>query len=142
VSPVPLYAFRGWRYDVRRGQEVSVAYGSTHPAQVHHPDIGVHVITWTLSALGVLAATIGAWIMLAPDDGTIGVFGRTWAARDLTTVWGPWLLIVGGGVSTAGMAISAVRDWQHEDNRWLATAEALLAVAGLAAAIAGIVILL
>ena len=118
-----------------------MAYGSTHPAQVHHPDTGVHVVTWILALLGVFAATIGAWIALAPDDGTISVFGNTWAAGDLTTTWGPWLLIVGGGVAGVGMAVSAVRDQRHGANRWLVAAEMLLAVAGAAAVIAGIVIL-
>ena len=118
-----------------------MAYGSTHPAQVHHPDTGVHVVAWTLSLLGVFAAMIGAWIALAPDDGTISVFGNTWAASDLTSTWGPWLLIVGGGVAAVGMAVSALRDWQHEANRWLVAAEVLLAIAGVAAVITGIVIL-
>jgi hypothetical protein len=94
-----------------------------------------------LALLGVFAAMIGAWIALAPDDGTISLFGSTWAASDLTTTWGPWLLIVGGGVAAVGMTVSAVRDWQHEANRWLVAAEMLLAVAGAAAVIAGIVIL-
>lgn len=118
-----------------------MTYGSTHPAQVHHPDTGVHVVTWTLALLGVFAAMIGAWIALAPDDGTISLFGSTWAASDLTTTWGPWLLIVGGGVAGVGMTVSAMRDWQHEANRWLVAAEMLLAIAGAAAVIAGIVIL-
>jgi hypothetical protein len=118
-----------------------MAYGSTHPAEVHHPDTGVHIITWTLSLLGVLAAAIGAWISLAPEDGTISVFGRTWAASDLTEVWAPTLLIAGGGVAAIGMTVSAIRDWQHEASRWLVAAEALLAVAGIAAVIAGIFVL-
>ena len=84
---------------------------------------------------------IGAWIALAPDDGTISLFRNTWAASDLTTTWGPWLLIVGGGVAGVGMTVSAMRDWQHEANRWLVAAEMLLAIAGAAAVIAGIVIL-
>ena len=84
---------------------------------------------------------IGAWIALAPDDGTISLFGSNWAASDLTTAWGPWLLIVGGGVAGAGMTVSAMRDWQHEASRWRVAAEMLLAIAGAAAVIAGIAIL-
>jgi hypothetical protein len=34
-----------------------------------------------------------------------------------------------------------MRDWQHEANRWLVAAEMLLAIVGVAAVIAGIVIL-
>lgn len=118
-----------------------MAYGSTHPAQTHHPETAMHPVTWILSILGVFAAAIGAWIMLAPADGTINLFGNSWAASDLTNTWGPWLLIVGGGVAGVGMAVAAVRDWQHEANGWLVTAEALLSIAGIVAVVAGIVAL-
>ena len=118
-----------------------MAYGSTHPAEVHHFDSAVHVVTWAASLLGVFAAAIGAWIALAPADGTISVFGRSWAASDLTSTWGPWLLIIGGGVAAVGMAASAVLDVRHGANRWLIAAELLLAVAGLGSMIAGLTIL-
>ena len=119
-----------------------MTYGSTHPAQIYHSDTGVHVVTWTLSFLGVLAAMIGAWIALAPSDGAITVTGRTWAASDLAGTWDAWLLIVGGGVAAVGMTISAVRDWQHDASRWLVAAEALLAVVGVIAVAAGIALLM
>jgi hypothetical protein len=101
-------------WDTMRGEEVSVTFGSTHLAHIHHSDTGVHVVTWTLSFLGVLAAMIGAWIVLAPSDGTITVNGRTWAANDLARIWDAWLLIVRGGVAAVGMTISALLDWQHD----------------------------
>ena len=118
-----------------------MAYGSTHPAEVHHPDTGVHIVTWTAAIVGVIAATIGAWIALAPDDGELTLFDNTWAAADLVDTWAPWLLIVGGAVAGVGMAVSVVRDWQHESNRLLVAAEALLAVVGIAAVVMGIVLL-
>lgn len=118
-----------------------MAYGSTHPADTHHPDTGFHVIAWVASMLGVLAAAIGTWIVAAPDDGTIDVFGQTWEASELADTWGPWLLIVGGAVAAIGMAIAAIRDWQHAANRWLVAAEAFLAIVGVAAIVTGIVIL-
>jgi Na+/H+ antiporter NhaD/arsenite permease-like protein len=95
-----------------------------------------------MSALGVIAAMVGGWILLAPDDGTLSFFGRTWAASELTTTWGPSLLIVGGAATAVGMSISAVRGRKYETNAWLTVAEALLAVAGVVAMIAGVVILL
>ena len=118
-----------------------MAYGTTQSAPMHHADTGFHIVSWVLSMLGVAAAAIGAWIMLAPDDGTLTVNGRTWAASDLTDTWGPWLLIVGGVVAAIGMAASAVRDWQHDANRWLTAAEVVLSLVGIGAAIAGIIIL-
>ena len=118
-----------------------MAYGSTHPAEAHHPDTAVHVVTWTLSMLGILAAAIGAWITFAPEDGTITLFDRTWAAADLSEVWAPWLLIAGGGVAAIGMITSAVRDMQHGADRWLMAAEWVLAAVGIAAVVLGIVVL-
>lgn len=118
-----------------------MAYGTAHPAETHHPDTGLHIVAWVASMLGVLAAAIGAWIMVAPEDGTLTVNGRTWAASDLEDTWGPWLLIVGGAVAGIGMAVAAIRDWQHAANRWLVAAEAFLAIVGVAAVVAGIVIL-
>lgn len=118
-----------------------MAYGSTHPAEIHHPDAGFHAFAWVISMLGVLAAAIGMWIVAAPDDGTISVFGRTWAASDLAAAWGPWLLIVGGAAAAIGMAVAVVRDWQHAANRWLVAGEALLAIVGVAAVVTGIVFL-
>lgn len=116
--------------------------GTAHPAQVHVHDTGMHIATWVASMLGLFAAAIGAWIMLAPDDGTITVFGSSWLASDLTETWGPWLLIVGGVVAGLGMAFAAFRDRQHHASWWLITAEAVLALVGVAALIVGIVILI
>ena len=116
-----------------------MAHGLQSQTGVHVPDTEAHVITWTLSLLGALAAAIGAWIVLAPDDGTISVLGRTWSASDLVGTWGPWLMIVGGGVAAVGMATSVLRDIQHEASRLLISAEMLLATGGIVAFIAGIV---
>lgn len=118
-----------------------MAYGSTHPVQAHHADTGMHAVTWIVSMLGVLAAAIGAWIMLAPSDGTISVFGGSWAASDLTESWGPWLLVIGGVAAGVGMAVAAVQDWRHEASKWLIAAEAFLGLAGIAALVSGVIAL-
>ena len=102
----------------------------------------MHVTTWTAAMIGLFAAAVGAWIMLAPDDGTINVFGNSWAASDLTETWGPWLLIVGGAVATIGMAIAAVRDRQHDAHGSLIGVEAVAAAIGMAAVVFGIVALI
>ena len=117
-----------------------MAYGSAHPIQARHHDTGWHVAAWAVSMLGLVAAAIGAYIALAPDDGTVTVNGTTWAAADLAT-WGPWLLIVGGAVAGVGMIGVAVLDQRHGASPWLVAAEGLLAVFGVIAAISGIVAL-
>jgi hypothetical protein len=122
-------------------KEESMAYGSTHPAEVHHTDTAVHAVTWTISMLGVFAAAIGAWLRYGPDDGTITINDRTWAIADVNGLWAPWLMIAGGGVAAIGMLVSAVRDMQHGASQWLVAAETLLAMVGVAAVIIGIVIL-
>jgi hypothetical protein len=122
-----------------------VTSDTVHTAPTHHFDVGFHVVAWILSMLGLAAATIGTWIMVAPDDGNIsvslGVVDGTWAASDLTETWGPWLLIGGGLAAALGMAVSAIRDWQQDAGRWLVAAETVLALVGIAAIVAGIIIL-
>ena len=92
--------------------------------------------------LGLVAAAIGAWIMLAPDTGTIDVFGNTWAASDLNETWGPWLLIAGGAVAAVGMTFAAIRDQQHRASWWLVAVEIVAAAIGVAAVVFGIVALI
>ena len=122
---------------IETDQEVAMTHGSPSHTEVHVADAEAHAITWTLSLFGALAAAIGVWIVLAPDNGTISVFGRSWLASDLVGTWGPWLMIVGGGVAAVGMATSILRDIQHEASRLLIGAEMLLATGGIGALIAG-----
>lgn len=117
-----------------------MASPSSHPVEVHYSDSEVRAVTKAASVLGVLAVANGVWIALAPADGTISVFGRQWVASDLTT-WGPWLLVVGGAITAAAMAAYAVLDLRQRAKRWPIAAELVLAVAGLAAMIAGLTIL-
>lgn len=116
--------------------------GTAHPTHAHPRDTGMHLTTWIASMLGLFAAAIGAWIMLAPDDGTISVFGNSWAASDLTETWGPWLLVIGGAATAAGMTFAAVRDRQHRASWWLVSVELVAAAIGVAAVVFGIVALI
>lgn len=116
-----------------------MTYG-THPAQVETHDVGVHIVTWTMSILGMIAAAIGTWFAVA-DEGTITLFDRTYERADLADTWAPVLLILGGAAALIGMVTSAFRDYEHGENRWLVALEALLAVVGGAAIVFGIVLL-
>jgi hypothetical protein len=122
-----------------------MAYGSTHPAETHHPDTGFHVVAWILSLLGLLAAAVGLYFELAPTDATmeITLFSNTWTVSELADSWSAVLLIVGGAVMGLAMAAMVSRDIQDDDtSRWLVWGEGLLTLIGVAALVFGIVLAL
>ena len=84
------------------------------------------------------AAVIGAYIAVAPDDGSLTVFNRTWSTGDLVDTWAPWLLIAGGVFTAIGMTASVIVDRAHGASRWLVAGEVLLGAIGVAAVVAGI----
>ena len=110
----------------------------TYPDRVHHPDTGVHVVASIVSVIGLAAAAIGAYIAVAPDDGSLTVLNRTWSTGDLVDTWAPWLLIAGGVFGSIGMAVSVIVDRAHGASRWLVASEVLLGAIGVAAVVAGV----
>lgn len=118
-----------------------MTYGSAHPAETHHPDTRFHVVAWTLSLLGLLAAAIGLYLELAPADGTISVFSSTWTVSEISDGWSAWLLIAGGAVMALAMAVMTSRDIRDDDaSRGLIWGEGLLSLIGVAALVFGIVL--
>jgi len=115
-----------------------VVTGSTHPARVHHVDAGAHAVAWVAAILGLVAAAIGAYIVAAPEDGSLTLVNRTWSTGDLVDTWAPWLLAVGGAFAAIGMVASSIVDWRHGASRRLVAGEMLLGVIGVAAVVAGI----
>ena len=116
-----------------------MAYG-THPATTPTHDVGVHVVTWTTTILGLITAAIGLWYATV-EEGTLTLFNRTYQRSELADTWGPVLLIIGGAVATIGMMTSALRDYQADESVWLVAIEGLVAAVGLAAFVIGVVLL-
>lgn len=105
------------------------------------PDTAWHVTTTVLAVVGIIAAALGAWMEFGPDNGTLTFFDWTWNVADISDLWAPLLMIVGGAVAAIPMGIESGRDWNSEHNRWLIAAEALIAVVGVAAIVVGVVLL-
>ena len=116
--------------------------GVPQPVEVHDMELGYRTVAWVLSAIGGVVALIGGWLIVAPDDGTISILGRSWAANDVPATWGPWLLILGGAVATSAMAACAIRDWNTDASRWTITAEVFVAAGAFAALFVGLLALL
>ena len=129
-----------WARDTINGEseEVSVTVGPTYPDRAHHPDTGVHVVASIVSVIGLAAAVIGAYIAVAPDDGSLTVVNRTWSTGDLVNTWAPWLLIAGGVFTAIGMAVSVILDRAHGASRWLVAGEVLLGAIGVGAVVDGV----
>ena len=115
--------------------------GSTYPAHAHRSATGTHRMAWIGSILGILAAMIGAYIALAPDDGSLTFFTGTWTTGELVDTWAPWLLITGGAVAAIGLAASEISDGKNGGSGWLVGAKVLVGVFGIAAIVGGVTLL-
>lgn len=118
-----------------------MAYAARPTGTAGTPDTAWHVTTTIFAVVGILAATLGAWMEFGPDNGTLTLFNWTWNVADISEFWAPMLMIVGGAVAAIPMGIESGRDWNSDHNRWLIAAEALVAVMGVAAIIFGIILL-
>ncbi len=98
-------------------------------------------ITATLTVVGIAAVATGTWLEYGPDDGTLTLFVWTWDVADISDVWAPWLMIGGGLLASISMGweIALAR---VESSSWLTVFEGLILLAGIAAVVVGVVLLL
>lgn len=100
-----------------------------------------HLITGVIAVLGILAAAIGAFIGFGANDGTLTVLWWTWNVADLSDVLASSLMIGGGVAAAYSMGVEAARDQTTANAGWLVALETIVALAGVAAVVAGIVLL-
>lgn len=115
---------------------------TAHPETTRRiTDTSRHVITTIVAAIGVVAAGVGAFIAFGTVDGTVTLFDWTWNTADLSDLWAPFLMIGGGLLAAAPMAFDTFRDMEGDTNRWIVGVETLVALAGIAALVVGVVLL-
>jgi hypothetical protein len=103
-------------------------------------DAARHWITAIATVIGVTAAAIGAWLAYGPADATVNIFGWTWSVADISELWAPWLMIGGGLLASVSMGWEEFRA-QSDANPWVVAFEGLILVAGLTAAVIGVILL-
>lgn len=103
-------------------------------------DTARHWITATVAVIGVVAAAIGTWLAYGPSDATVSIFGWTWNVADISDLWAPWLMISGGLVASLSMGWEEIRS-RSDVNPWVLALEGLVLVAGLTAAVVGVILL-
>lgn len=118
-----------------------MTYATHHEASAQTSDAAWHAITAVLGVAGIVAAALGAWMAYGPDDGVLTIFGWSWNIADLSELWAPFLMIAGGVVAALTMGIESARDWGDENSRWMVGLEMLVAIAGMASVVIGIILL-
>lgn len=115
---------------------------ASHPVTTsRESDTAWHVTTTIVAVVGILAVALGLWMEYWTDAGTMTLFGWTWDVADLSDLWAPLLMLVGGLLAALPMGTEAIRDWDSSHSRWLIVSEAFIGVVGLAAAILGVILL-
>ena len=114
---------------------------TAHPESRGLTETGRHVLTAILAVIGVVAAGFGALLEFGSVDGAVTMFGNTWNTADLSTMLAPFLMIGGGLLTAISMGYESLRDYPSEASRWLVGLELLVALAGVAALVIGIVLL-
>lgn len=50
---------------------------------------------WTSGIVGLVAAAIGTWMLIAPDDGMISFFGWDWNVAEIHVIWPVTMIVLG-----------------------------------------------
>jgi cytochrome c oxidase assembly factor CtaG len=123
------------------------------PSPAQHSSTGseqagvLHVLAWILGCVALLAVALGGWMALAAEDATMTVtipflIEGNWAATDLREFWAPLLLIGGGLVAAVLFGLAGIAGYRAKAGRLLPSIELLLTLVGIAAIVAGVVVLL
>ena len=118
-----------------------MAYALHPETSVHSSDTVWRWISAFFAVVGIVAAALGAWMAWGAENGVLQIFGWTWNIAELSDLWASFLLIGGGFLAAFSMGIESAMDWTAENRRWLVGLEGLVAVAGIAAVVVGIVLL-
>ena len=119
-----------------------VSYGPARSVEAHDIDAGRHLTMWFFGMVGILTATTGLWLSLAPENGEISLIFVTLDMSGVSPLLGPTLLLVGGIVLAIAMLSAAGRDYHFQAAWWMVWLQAVLGLVGVAAAILGALALL
>jgi hypothetical protein len=119
-----------------------VSYGPARSVEAHDIDAGRHLTMWFFGMVGILTATTGLWLSLAPENGEISLIFVTLDMSEVSPLLGPTLLLVGGIVLAIAMLSAAGRDYHFQAAWWMVWLQAVLGLVGVAAAILGALALL
>ena len=103
---------------------------------------GLHGLAWILGILGLAVAALGAWMLIAPSDGTVTILiplivDGMWPVAELVGTWATPLLVIGGLVATVAFGVFGFLGLRGA-LRVMPAVELLLGVVGAAAALAGV----
>ena len=119
-----------------------MSYGPARSVDAHDIDAGSHLTMWFFGMVGILTATTGLWLSVAPENGEVSLIFVTLDMSGVSPLLGPTLLLVGGIVLAIAMMSAAGRDYHFQASWWMVLLQALLGLVGVAAAILGAFVLI
>ena len=88
----------------------ALSYGPARSVEAHDIDAGSHLTMWFFGMVGILTATTGLWLSVAPENGEVSLIFVTLDMSGVSPLLGPTLLLVGGIVLGIAMLSVAGRD--------------------------------
>jgi hypothetical protein len=66
------------------------------------------ITRWVLIVVGAIAAFLGLFILVGPDDSSVGLGGEvSWQVGEIAPAWGYGLLLAGAALLSAGLWLAA-----------------------------------